>query len=640
MESIFIKQGIVIRVLLEKWRNYGIIDEKMPDLGRNDLQRNAGEKKMKKILDLITAEITQAFVDCGYDAKYGKVTLSNRPDLCEYQCNGAMAAAKEYKKAPFMIADEVAAKLAETSMFSMAESVKPGFLNLKLDETFLASYVADMQADEGRFGCEKAENPKTIMIDYGGPNVAKPLHVGHLRSAIIGESIKRIGKFVGHKVIGDVHLGDWGLQMGLIITELKLRQPELVYFDENFEGEYPKEAPFTISELEEIYPTASKKSKEDEAYKEAAMQATYELQNGRKGYQALLSHILNVSVTDLKKNYENLNVSFELWKGESDAQPYIPAMVQKMKDDGFAYVSDGALVVDVKEDTDTKEIPPCMILKSDGASLYNTTDLATIVWREEDYDPDEIIYVVDKRQELHFVQVFRCARKTGLVKPETELKFLGFGTMNGKDGKPFKTRDGGVMRLEYLVSEIDNEMLKKITENQKSKENLGISEEEAKETAKTVALAAIKYGDLSNQASKDYIFDIDRFTSFEGNTGPYILYTIVRIKSILHKYHDLGKSAEGAVITSAHSESEKNLMLEISKFNAVIDGAFADTAPHKICSYIYDLANAFNSFYHATKIMSEEDETVQKSYIRLLELTKSVLETSIDLLGFSAPERM
>ena len=444
----------------------------------------------------------------------------------------------------------------------------------------------------------------------------------------------------GHKVIGDVHLGDWGLQMGLIITELKLRQPDLVYFDENFEGEYPKEAPFTISELEEIYPTASKKSKEDEAYKEAAMQATYELQNGRKGYQALLSHILNVSVTDLKKNYENLNVSFELWKGESDAQPYIPAMVQKMKDDGFAYVSDGALVVDVKEDTDTKEIPPCMILKSDGASLYNTTDLATIVWREEDYDPDEIIYVVDKRQELHFVQVFRCARKTGLVKPETELKFLGFGTMNGKDGKPFKTRDGGVMRLEYLVSEIDNEMLKKITENQKSKENLGISEEEAKETAKTVALAAIKYGDLSNQAGKDYIFDIDRFTSFEGNTGPYILYTIVRIKSILHKYHDLGKSAKDAVITAAHSESEKNLMLELAKFNAVIESAFVDTAPHKICSYIYDLANAFNSFYHETKIMSEEDEMVQKSYIRVLELTKSVLETSIDLLGFSAPERM
>ena len=595
---------------------------------------------MKKILDLITDEVTKAFTECGYDAKYAKVTLSNRPDLCEYQCNGAMAAAKEYKKAPFMIADEVVEKLAVNPMFAMAESVKPGFLNLKIDEAYLADYVAKMQEDEGRFGCEKTEAPKTIMIDYGGPNVAKPLHVGHLRSAIIGESVKRIGKFMGHNVIGDVHLGDWGLQMGLIITELKLRRPELVYFDDAYTGEYPEEAPFTISELEEIYPTASKKSKEDEAYKEAAMQATFELQHGKRGYQALLKHILNVSVTDLKRNYANLNVSFELWKGESDAQPYIPDMVQKMKDDGFAYISDGALVVDVKEDTDTKEIPPCMILKSDGASLYNTTDLATMEWRMKDYNPDEIIYVVDKRQELYFTQVFRCARKTGIVKPETELKFLGFGTMNGKDGRPFKTRDGGVMRLEHLISGINEEMLAKIQENQKTKENLGISTEEAENTAKMVALAAIKYGDLSNQASKDYIFDIDRFTSFEGNTGPYILYTIVRIKSILNKYHGLGKDDSGAVIEAAHSKSEKDLMLELSKFNAVMESAFEETAPHKICSYIYDLANAFNSFYHGTKIMSEENETVQKSYIRLLELTKSVLETCIDVLGFSAPERM
>ena len=595
---------------------------------------------MKKILDLITDEVTKAFTECGYDAKYAKVTLSNRPDLCEYQCNGAMAAAKEYKKAPFMIADEVVEKLAANPIFAMAESVKPGFLNLKIDEAYLADYVAKMQEDEGRFGCEKTEAPKTIMIDYGGPNVAKPLHVGHLRSAIIGESVKRIGKFMGHNVIGDVHLGDWGLQMGLIITELKQRRPELVYFDDTYTGEYPEEAPFTISELEEIYPTASKKSKEDEAYKEAAMQATFELQHGKRGYQALLKHILNVSVTDLKRNYANLNVSFELWKGESDAQPYIPDMVQKMKDDGFAYISDGALVVDVKEETDTKEIPPCMILKSDGASLYNTTDLATMVWRMKDYNPDELIYVVDKRQELYFTQVFRCARKTGIVKPETELKFLGFGTMNGKDGRPFKTRDGGVMRLEHLISGINEEMLAKIQENQKTKENLGISTEEAENTAKMVALAAIKYGDLSNQASKDYIFDIDRFTSFEGNTGPYILYTIVRIKSILNKYHGLGKDESGAVIEAAHSKSEKDLMLELSKFNAVMESAFEETAPHKICSYIYDLANAFNSFYHGTKIMSEENEAVQKSYIRLLELTKSVLETCIDVLGFSAPERM
>lgn len=595
---------------------------------------------MKKILDLITDEVTKAFTACGYDEKYAKVTLSNRPDLCEYQCNGAMAASKEYKKAPFMIADDVVAKLVENPIFSMAESVKPGFLNLKIDEAYLADYVEKMSCDEGRFGCDKAANPKTIIVDYGGPNVAKPLHVGHLRSAIIGESIKRIGKYMGHNMIGDVHLGDWGLQMGLIITELKLRKPELVYFDADYAGEYPEEAPFTISELEEIYPTASKKSKEDEAYKEAAMQATFELQNGRAGYQALLSHILNVSVNDLKRNYENLNVSFELWKGESDAQPYIPDMVQKMKDDGFAYISEGALVVDVKEETDTKEVPPCMILKSDGASLYNTTDLATIVWRMQDYNPDAMIYLTDKRQELYFTQVFRCARKTGLVNEDTSLKHIGFGTMNGKDGKPFKTRDGGVMRLEYLVNEINEEMLKKINENQKTKENLGISEEEAEKTAKTVALAAIKYGDLSNQASKDYIFDIDRFTSFEGNTGPYILYTIVRIKSILNKYNALGKSAEGAVIEAAHSKSEKDLMMEICKFNAVMENAFEETAPHKICAYIYDLANAFNSFYHGTKIMAEENETVQKSYIRLLQLTKSILETCIDVLGFSAPDRM
>ena len=589
---------------------------------------------MEKMLDLISAEVTKAFEENGYDAKYGKVTLSNRPDLCEYQCNGAMAAAKEYKCAPFMISDKVAESLKENQMFASVESVKPGFLNLKLSEAYLADYIGEMEADKERLGCEKTKNPKTIMIDYGGPNVAKPLHVGHLRSAIIGESVKRIGKFMGHNMIGDVHLGDWGLQMGLIITELKERRPELVYFDENYEGEYPKEPPFTISELEEIYPTASGKSKEDAAFKEAAMQATYELQHGRRGYGALLQHILDVSVNDLKRNYENLNVSFDLWKGESDAQPYIPDMVQKMKDDGFAYISEGALVVDVKEETDTKEIPPCMILKSDGASLYNTTDLATIVWRMKDYHPDELIYVVDKRQELYFTQVFRCARKTGLVKPETKLKFLGFGTMNGKDGKPFKTREGGVMRLEYLVSSINEEMYKKIAENHT------VEEAEGRETAKVVALSAIKYGDLSNQASKDYVFDIDRFTSFEGNTGPYILYTIVRIKSILKKYQAEKTMPEDAVILPAHSESEKALMLELSKFNAVMENAFEETAPHKVCAYIYDLANAFNHFYHETKIMAEEDAMVQAGYIKLLELTRRTLETCIDVLGFAAPERM
>ena len=594
---------------------------------------------MKTLIDLITEQVTNAFTGQGYDAKYGKVTLSNRPDLCEYQCNGAMAAAKEYKCAPFMISDKIAQALAENELFESVESVKPGFINMKVSPAYLAKYVSDMKADEGRFGCDKAAHPKTIIVDYGGANVAKPLHVGHLRSAVIGESIKRIGKFMGHHMIGDVHLGDWGLQMGLIIVELKERKPDLVYYDESYTGEYPKEAPFTISELEDIYPTASKKSKEDEAFREAAMEATSQLQAGRRGYRALLAHILDVSVTDLKKNYDNLNVSFELWKGESDAQPYIPDMVQMMKDKGFAYMSEGALVVDVKEDTDTKEIPPCIILKSDGASLYSTTDLATIVMRMQDYNPDAIIYLTDQRQSMHFVQVFRCARKTGLVGPDVELTHIGFGTMNGKDGKPFKTRDGGVMRLEYLLDEINEEMLKKITENQKEKENLDISEEEAKQTAKTVALAAVKYGDLSNQASKDYCFDIERFTSFEGNTGPYILYTIVRIKSILKKY-TAKNSLPDAQILGAHSASEKNLMLVLSRFNAMMENAYEEKAPHKICAYIYELANAFNGFYHETKILSEEDLKVQASYIGLLVLTKNILETCIDVLGFSAPDRM
>ena len=578
---------------------------------------------MKTLIDLITEQVTNAFTGQGYDAKYGKVTLSNRPDLCEYQCNGAMAAAKEYKCAPFMISDKIAQALAENELFESVESVKPGFINMKVSPAYLAKYVSDMKADEGRFGCDKAAHPKTIIVDYGGANVAKPLHVGHLRSAVIGESIKRIGKFMGHHMIGDVHLGDWGLQMGLIIVELKERKPDLVYYDESYTGEYPKEAPFTISELEDIYPTASKKSKEDEAFREAAMEATSQLQAGRRGYRALLAHILDVSVTDLKKNYDNLNVSFELWKGESDAQPYIPDMVQMMKDKGFAYMSEGALVVDVKEDTDTKEIPPCIILKSDGASLYSTTDLATIVMRMQDYNPDAIIYLTDQRQSMHFVQVFRCARKTGLVGPDVELTHIGFGTMNGKDGKPFKTRDGGVMRLEYLLDEINEEMLKKITENQKEKENLDISEEEAKQTAKTVALAAVKYGDLSNQASKDYCFDIERFTSFEGNTGPYILYTIVRIKSILKKY-TAKNSLPDAPILGAHSASEKNLMLVLSRFNAMMENAYEEKAPHKICAYIYELANAFNGFYHETKILSEEDLKVQASYIGLLVLTKNI----------------
>lgn len=614
---------------------------------------------MKKFLDLISREVSAAFEACGYEAAYGRTGISNRPDLCEYQCNGAMAAKKKYQKAPILIAKEVVEKLAGNPVFESAEAVNPGFINLRVSGSYLAGYLDQMAADPD-LSVEKAEQPKTIIIDFGGANVAKPLHVGHLRSAIIGESVKRICRFAGHRVIGDVHLGDWGLQMGLIITEVRHRNPSLPYFDEAFEGEYPKEAPFTISELEEIYPFASGKSKEDEAYKNEALEATAKLQDGERGYRALWQHILDVSIADLKKNYDNLNVEFDLWKKESDAQPFIPDMVEAMKRDGYAYEDQGALIVDIKEETDTKEIPPCMILKSDGAALYTTTDLATIIDRMATYHPDEIIYVVDKRQEMHFTQVFRCARKTGLVNEDTDLKFLGFGTMNGRDGKPFKTREGGVMRLERLIAEIDEEMYRKIMENHEA------DPVEARKTAALVGLSAIKYGDLSNQASKDYVFDVDKFTSFEGNTGPYILYTIVRIKSILNRYRAQTKAAMSDIsengnmmdaqsaasqkptdrlalpkgILAPVSESEKALMLELAKLNSVIEQASEELAPHKICSFIYDLSNALNRFYHETKILACEDETQKCGWIALLDLTKRVLETGIDLLGFEAPERM
>ena len=588
---------------------------------------------MKKLTDLLAYELEQAFEKAGYDKTYAKVTLSNRPDLCEYQCNGAMAAAKAYRKAPFVIANEVVEHLQGCACMEKAEAVNPGFINMTLDGTFVAEFLKEMATEE-KLGVEEPEQKKTIIVDYGGANVAKPLHVGHLRSAVIGESVKRIAKYVGHHVIGDVHLGDWGYQMGLVITELRKRRPDLPYFDDSFTGEYPKEAPFTIGELEEIYPTASAYATEHEEYKEEALKATFLLQNGHRGYTAIWKHIMNISVADLKKNYGNLNVEFDLWKGEADAQKYIPDMVEYMKKEGYAYEDQGALVVDVKEETDTKEIPPCMILKSDGAALYDTTDLATLIERQELYQPDEVIYVVDKRQELHFVQVFRCAKKTKIVPQDMELKFIGFGTMNGKDGKPFKTRDGGVMRLEHLIEDINGEMYKKIAENE------SIPEDEARETARKVGLSAIKYGDLSNQAAKDYVFDVERFVSFEGNTGPYILYNIVRIKSILGKYAELGKSVKTDKFHVAQNASEKALMLEAAKFNSVIENAYEELAPHKICAYIYDLANAFSRFYHETKILAEEEEEKQAGYIALLSLTKRVLEACIDMLGFEAPERM
>ncbi len=588
---------------------------------------------MKKVIEILQEELSAAFEKAGYDKKYAKVGVSNRPDLCQYQCNGALAAAKEYHKAPIQMANEVVEFLKDSESFKEIAAQAPGFINMSVSDRFLADYINKMAASE-TLGLDKAENPETIVIDYGGANVAKPLHVGHLRSAVIGESIKRTARYLGHKVIGDVHLGDWGLQIGLIITELKHRKPELVYFDESFEGEYPTEPPFTMSDLEEIYPYASGYSKEHPEYKEEAQTATAELQSGRKGYLALWQHIINVSVADLKKIYTKLNVEFDLWKKESDAQPYIPQMVQDMKDGGYAHIDQGALVVDVKEETDTKEIPPCMILKSNGATLYNTTDLATIVERRRLFDPDEIIYVVDKRQSLYFEQVFRCARKTKIIGEDVKLEFVGFGTMNGKDGKPFKTRDGGVLRLEKLLEDVNEQVLDKMKDRDMDKDMID-------DAAAKISLAAIKYGDLSNQASKDYIFDVDRFTSFEGNTGPYILYTIVRTKSLLAKVKAQNITVdEKSAIEPADSKSETDVMLALTKWSETVNAAFEEHAPHKICQFVYELSDTFNKFYHENKIVTNENEKQRDSYIKLSALVGKVLETAIDLLGLEAPERM
>lgn len=583
---------------------------------------------MEKILTLISNKMADAFEQAGYDRSYGRVTVSNRPDLCEYQCNGALAAAKAYHKAPIQIAQAVAEQL-DAADFDLVDAVAPGFINLRLSGAFLKDYLSAMRTDSG-FGVEKETAPKTIVVDYGGPNAAKPLHIGHLRSAIIGESVKRIYKFFGNNVIGDVHLGDWGLQMGLIITGLKEQQPELPYFDENFSGPYPEEAPFTMSELEQIYPAASARSKEDEVFAQAAHEATFALQAGRPGYRALWKHIMKLSIADIKKNYDNLDVHFESWLGESDAQPFIAPMLDKMRADGYAVESNGALIFPVAREDDKKEMPPCILMKSDGATLYATTDLATLIQREQDFHPDKVLYLADKRQSLHFEQVFRAARTSGIIRPETELDFLGFGTMNGKDGKPFKTRSGGVMRLEQLIAEITDFVRKKVEENK-------IVEADAvEETTRRIAMAALKYGDLSNQPTKDYIFDMDRFAAFEGNTGPYILYTIVRIKSILAKYG----AWENLSIQAPVNASQKNLMLAITKLAPALENAYRDSAPNVICAYIYELAGAVNAFYHGTRILSETDESVKAGYIALIGLAKDILECCIGLLGFEAPEKM
>ena len=583
---------------------------------------------MEKILDIITAKMQQAFTDAGYDASFGRVTVSNRPDLCEYQCNGALSAAKQYKCAPIQIANAVVAQL-DASDYDMVEAVLPGFINLKLSGKFLQEYLEGMRTAPN-FGVQPLGAGKTIVVDYGGANVAKPLHIGHLRPAIIGEALKRLYKFFGYNTIGDIHLGDWGLQMGLIIAELQLRQPDLPYFDAEYTGEYPETAPFTLAELEEIYPTASLRKKKDAEFAHRAHIATYELQQGHRGYRAIWDHIMRVSLADLHRIYDSLDVHYEKWLGESDADPYIPDMVADMKAKGHAVQSEGAWVIPVAEESDKKEIPPCILVKSDGAAIYATTDLATMVQRMQDWAPDKMLYVTDKRQNLHFEQIFRAAHKCGIIRPETEMEHVGHGTMNGADGKPFKTRDGGTLRLEQLISDMTDFVRSKVVENKI------VSEDEVEDTTAKIALAALKYGDLSNQPTKDYNFDLERFAAFEGNTGPYILYTIVRVKSILAKY---GAWEQLPIQLPANIQA-KDLMLAVTKFAPTMETALKSSAPNLVCAYIYELAGCVNKFYHETRILTEEDKEKQAGYISLIGLAKNILETCIHILGFTAPEKM
>ena len=586
---------------------------------------------MKAITQILSEFVSQAFEIAGYDPSLGVVTASDRLDLCQFQCNGAFSAAKQYHKAPFIVAEQVAEVLKSDGIFSKVEVAKPGFLNLTLKDSYLLEHANAISADPN-LGIPMADKPSTIVLDYGGPNVAKPLHIGHLRSAIIGESIKRIARAAGHKVIGDIHLGDWGLQIGLVITELQVRYPEWRCFAADFDPAADEIAPLNTALLSEVYPFASKKSKTDEEYAKKAHQATYELQNGRPGYIALWKEILRVSIEDMKGNYEKLGVTFDLWYGESTADRYVPRLMNILAEKNLLTESDGALIVEVADPEDKAPMPPVIVRKSDHSSNYATTDLATIIQREEDFHPDKIWYVVDNRQELHFTQVFRCAKKAGLVPPRTELEFLGFGTMNGADGKPYKTRDGGIMKLEDMIATVTAGAQEKLEASN------FVDKADYQDIARKVGVAAIKFGDLINQRSKDYVFDLSKFFSFEGKTGTYLLYTITRINSILKK---AGVPVNQPLpLTGVYTDSERELLLKILMGGDVFQRALAEKAPNYLCENAYQLANSFSKFYHDNHIIDEPDEGKKQSWLALISLVRQVLCKHLDLLGIEAVEHM
>ena len=585
---------------------------------------------MKKITLILTEIVSKAFVDCGFDAELGSVTASDRPDICQFQCNGAFKGAKLYKKAPLAIASAVAENLAGLGVFSKCEAVAPGFINMTLCDDFLLKYVLEIASDEN-LGVEQVEVPETIVLDYGGPNVAKPLHVGHLRSAIIGEAVKRIARATGRKVIGDVHLGDWGLQMGLVIAEYKVRHPEWACFKPDFNPETDALPEIDVAELNEVYPFASAKSKQDEAFAKEAHEVTKQLQDHHVGYYSLWKQFMKVSIEDIKKSYQKLSVDFDLWYGESDADAYVDELLQVLTQKGLLRESEGAMVVDVEEETDKAPIPPVIIKKSDNSNIYATTDLATMIQREKDFAPERMWYITDKRQALHFSQIFRCAKKAGILPSTTELRHLGFGTMCGADGKPFKTRDGGVMRLSDLINTVTESAFEKLKDSE-------YVTGDKSDIAEKIGVAALKFGDLLNQPSKDYVFDIAKFLSFDGKTGVYLLYTITRINSILKKAGvDYDASLE---LNSVYTEQERDLMLTIALSGEVYGKAFEEMAPCYLCDNAYSLATAFSRFYHDNHILNEQDAKKRESWLALCLLTRRILVNHLDMLAIEYVENM
>ncbi len=587
---------------------------------------------MKDLSTQLSEAAGDAFASLGLDRALGVMRRSDRPDLADFQCNGAMAAAKAAKRNPREIAQGVVDALKDSPLVAAAEVAGPGFINVRLAAEALAQRAAVLGADE-RAGASHVETARRVVIDFGGWNVAKEMHIGHLRSTVIGDSLQRLFRFRGDAVISDVHLGDWGLQMGQLINEVKLEQPGLPYFDETFDGPYPATSPVTMDDLGRLYPVASAKSKTDEARRDEDRKATQELQAGRAGYRALWRHFCDVTRIGLERECASLGVRFDLWKGESDANELIPDIVADLRSRGIAEEDGGALIVRVARESDKKEMPPIILVNREGAIGYHGSDLGTILDRKREIDPHLCMYVVDQRQALHFEQVFRASDRAGYL-PEAGLEHLGFGTVNGADGKPYKTRDGGVLKLHELIAQADAAALARVKEAGLGE---GLSEAEVADIAHKVAVAAIKFADLSNVRTTNYIFDLDRFVSFEGKTGPYLLYAAVRMKSLARRAATEGVHPGPIAI---ELDAERALVLALDGFDDALAGAYEKRMPHILCDHAYTLAQAFSGFYAAAPILVEKDPAKRASRFALALATKQQLEVALSLIGIETPEKM